>query len=213
MPNWVMNHLEITGEEAELARFREFVAGPVPEDVEEGSSEEWGDSRFDFNKIKPMPAILDGTISPVPVIGVAPWPAYEDPENMLKSIPATEEQIAEMERVGAFDWHTWRVNEWGTKWSAACVCVEVGVCPPSLIYEFETAWCVPYGIYEKLVEEFPTLRFDLHVADPMDGATWRFRWEGVFSAAVEEPPARSYWPPKPWTDKSVFGWTEKKEDK
>jgi len=212
MPNWVMNHLEVTGDAAELARFKEFVAGPVPEGAEEGS-EDWCAARFDFNKIKPMPSVLEGTISPVPLFGIARWPAYRDPADEDRFVPATDEQLIEMERAGAPDWYTWRVREWGTKWPASRVCAEVGVCPPALIYEFETAWDVPYGIYETLVAEFPTIHFDLHVADPMDGATFRFQWRGVFSAVTDESPVLSYWPPEPWTAESVCAWTTKKEDK
>jgi hypothetical protein len=58
-----------------------------------------------------------------------------------------------------------RPDEWGTKWDAHEVDFEDGV--DVLTYSFDTAWSPPYGIHNKLVEEFP----NIHIS-------WFYREEG-----------------------------------
>lgn len=53
-----------------------------------------------------------------------------------------------------FDWYNWRVRYWGTKWGAYDCVTHVG--KTQIIFEFQTAWCPPIPIIQKL----PLLGYD-----------------------------------------------------
>ena len=87
MPNWCQNNVTISGDEKKVKAFIKFVKSKQ--------------SKFDFNKIYPMPKELEGTVS-----------GSED----LKS----DEQKANSElwkvEFGADNWYDWKNLHWGTKW-------------------------------------------------------------------------------------------------
>jgi len=63
--------------------------------------------------------------------------------------------------------YTWRVNNWGTKWSPGAADVVVDDGPGVRVYSFDTAWS-PLGprFMAKLAEVFPSLNFSLFAQEP-----------------------------------------------
>lgn len=53
--------------------------------------------------------------------------------------------IAEDENRPWFDWYEWHLAYWGTKWNAYDGYTIIG--KTQLTFVFNTAWCIPHGIY------------------------------------------------------------------
>lgn len=92
-----------------------------------------GELITNFNGIIPMPDDLMNTVA-----------GYGYPE--------WEKKQAENEKkYGYRSWYDFAINKWGTKWDNCGVSVSGGV------IEFETAWCIPEGIYLKISQTIPIL--------------------------------------------------------
>ena len=144
MPNWCQNNVTISGDEKKVKAFVKFVSSKQ--------------SKFDFNKIYPMPKELEGTVS-----------GSED----LKS----DEQKANSElwkvEFGADNWYDWRNMHWGTKWELNSDDIEVEDEGDYVEYSFDTAWSPPLGILEELNRKFHFKKDeDLHIQ-------WHYREDGV----------------------------------
>ena len=120
MPNWCNNRVEIYGydNDEELRAFKALV-----------TSEK---SKFDFNKILPMPEELTDTVKG------------------SNHVPSKEL----IEKYGYDNWYDWRVENWGTKWELD-EDVQVSDDGEYIKYDFETAWAPPEGIYHAIREKFP----------------------------------------------------------
>lgn len=57
-------------------------------------------------------------------------------------------------------WYNWNVNNWGTKWDA-CRPRMKQVIDGGAVYVFDTAWDLPLPVFVKMVEDFPTLTFEI----------------------------------------------------
>ena len=125
MPNWCENNVTISGDEKKVKEFIKFVSSKK--------------SKFDFNKIYPMPKELEGTVSG---------------SESLK--PDRQKENSEWWKVqyGADNWYDWRRMHWGTKWELDTEWIEVDIKKDSVKYQFDTAWCPPLGILEKLDWKF-----------------------------------------------------------
>lgn len=127
MPNWVKNILIV--DKPEALRFML-------------DKDEDGKTRFNFNKIIPMPEELEDNN----------W-QYPDTR--------TSEQIKELEKkYGASDWYHWRLRNWGTKWNASQTEVIDDTC-----VEFDTAWSSPEPIPQMLSLKFPNTAVSVKYAD------------------------------------------------
>jgi hypothetical protein len=86
---------------------------------------------FDFNRIIEMPEELQNTKSPNNV----------NPDEMKA-------------KYGFSDWYDWRSRNWGTKWNAKDV--ELNLDTPQQIHiRFSTAWSPPMPVITKIAEMFP----------------------------------------------------------
>jgi hypothetical protein len=64
-----------------------------------------------------------------------------------------------IERYGAPTWYEWRCEHWGTKWNAyGAKVTDIG--DGSLRVQFDTAWSLPFPIFETVVSAFPQLLFE-----------------------------------------------------
>lgn len=127
MPNWVKNILTVDKPEA-----LSFML----------DKDEDGKTRFNFNKIIPMPEELEDNN----------W-QYPDTR--------TSEQIKELEeKYGASDWYHWRLSNWGTKWNAS----QTEVIDDTTV-EFDTAWSTPEPIPQMLSLKFPDTYVSIKYAD------------------------------------------------
>ena len=145
MPNWCSNTVEVfaTEEDGEIIQFAESVRSQ--------------DSEFDFNKILPRPAALDGIRTGGREIDGQHHSVWRNDANG-NPIPITpDEQDRQIAQYGATNWYDWSIDNWGTKWSPAGD-VSVDIQGGDFIrYEFVTAWSPPTGIYEELVVRYPDL--------------------------------------------------------
>ena len=62
-------------------------------------------------------------------------------------------------------WYHWCIDNWGTKWDAGEVDIEMSDYD-SLEITFNTAWSPPEGIVEKLREKYPDLSFQCFYDEP-----------------------------------------------
>ena len=160
MPNWCSNEVRIHGEEQEIKKFKEECFTEV---VDTGSHLENSNEPalvFNFNKVMPEPDYKkpkkDGTHN----------------DGVQTKLNASYEHP---------DWYNWRLDNWGTKWNIldktptlptvsgvssrtsyggrvdipADYDIDAG--EDRIIMSFDTAWSPPNGIYEALVDKYPTL--------------------------------------------------------
>ena len=59
--------------------------------------------------------------------------------------------IQAFKECGYTNWYDWRLENWGTKWNA-CECK---ISPDMNRIEFETAWCPPVEVIEKIFQDNP----------------------------------------------------------
>lgn len=131
MPNWSYNHLKVSGKKDDL---KKFVEKSLVKIIDENSGKE--SITFSINGTYPMPKELEGTPSPT--------------KNPSKEL---------IEKYGADDWYTWRLNNWGTKWDTHSVTYE---CFDTEFYvDFDTAWSPPVLWLEKVMKDYPELIFDM----------------------------------------------------
>lgn len=159
-----------------------------PEMVEKDSWCQWDDEfkdtcdkhyeEFSFQKIYPMPKELQNTASPARIMTeeeIKEWQAtWEDNENFdSMGRPITQKEYDELiNKYGYSNWYDWHNEHWGVKWDINVDdFYEDGW---EAKYEFDTAWCPPQGIYDKLMEQFQTQIKDgkLHIS-------WFYREEGM----------------------------------
>ena len=73
------------------------------------------------------------------------------PENCFTGSLGSEER--EMcEREGRPNWYDWCNSNWSTKWDACHLSYNQHD-DNSVTFDFDTAWCAPYGVYEALTEQ------------------------------------------------------------
>ena len=161
MPNWCVNQVDITGDEAEVAKLIEFVKSD--------------DSAFTFENIVPPPATemysSDATHNKY-VCGCESQSA-PDPENEGRYIWLIDGKKVDYHAPcpthgePSFsnhpdNWYNWNINNWGTKWSASEVwhdrTDDDSTIAGQTNYGFDTAWSPAEPVVAALAEKFPTLR-------------------------------------------------------
>ena len=125
MPNWCYNRVEIYSEKEGIRRFKAFVRDD--------------DERpFSLEKIMPMPQKVAASLEPNP----------DYPPEL--HVPSGD------------DWYEWRNKMWGVKWDTRPPRGENGMYEGlpevdgdydyEVIYNFDTPWGPPVGIYKYLVQ-------------------------------------------------------------
>ena len=152
MPNWCMNKISASGAEKDIAALKALVTGE--------------DTVFDFQRIVPMPALLQHTCSGSrsfevdgETVTLNAW-YVDDPVNIMNdgARPFTEAEQAELAAIGYDSWYEWCLEHWGCKWNAKDARLtedETGYC----VWEFDTPWAPPIPVIEALKSRFP----DLHI--------------------------------------------------
>ena len=157
MPNWCHNRVSFSG---------------TTEDIENlVSTLEGEDTRFDFNKVIPMPAELAGNASPVKAFKTK---AEVDEYNNQKPMDGFEmgkaithaKHTALLKKYAHADWYNWSIENWGCKWNngndIAIEDEEEGY----IRYSFETPWGPPQGIYHALKEQYPEVQITWFYDEP-----------------------------------------------
>ena len=143
MPNWCSNTLEVRGEPKELKKFQKVMT------VEDGT--------FNWTDWFPTPAGLTGTKSPATVKDEL------TPQEIEGGCLTTEQSEALIKEQGHNNWYDWCIANWGVKWSAcdASDWHEADDDGKALYASFESPWCPPELVIEKMIVEFPKLGFAL----------------------------------------------------
>lgn len=84
--------------------------------------------------------------------------AYLEQEPHIEELGRS--RIQALLETGFTDWYSWSVANWGTKWGAYAYEL---VSDDPLHFTFQTAWDFATPVWEKIVEMYPTLTFDLGV--------------------------------------------------
>lgn len=138
MPNHIKNRLIVSGEQAQVDAFFDYIKGKN------------GD--IDFESIIPMPQTYkdyDTTNHPM-------GRGIEDERQKSAYIKATHEQ---RDKYGAVGWYDWSCRNWGTKWNA------YDIMRDGNIIEWNTAWCGVSELMEVAISNFPQLSFEYMYAD------------------------------------------------
>lgn len=175
LPNHETNNVVIIGDPAKIRTF-------VDEALHTVTTEELADRPdlpakiIDFNLIKPMPEILGRMVSPHEIVATQEEADQKNAEYnaspMSKMFSDGQEKIRFVTREtvealvaehGAFDWYSWSVSNWGTKWSGYSHShYELSFLDPygdDPVYgrvdlRFETAWSQPVPIFEAIQERW-----------------------------------------------------------
>lgn len=191
MPDFIDNHVFVSGPVADLATFRQthFVRRERTNRLE-----------FDFETIIPVPEILDGTQSDTETdlaliaLGVdlhspaVAWPpAFEQilefdwvkaanirsRQNLLHylqerapaALAAAAKRIKAATDTGYHDRHAWRIANWGVKWGPSSTVI-LSDKPELLEFKFETPWSFPEPVFRRLGSIYPWLCFDIVATNP-----------------------------------------------
>lgn len=151
MPNHVIHEIEINSPNIEKLK-------------EIGRYIKSKESKFDFNKIIPLPQELEGTASPATIIKDKDFPKelrkYKKRKNNFGGRPISESESKELiQKYGYDNWYDWNIENWGTKWNA----YDIKIFQNTI--EFQTAWSTPEPVIQKLSEKFPETTFTIKYAD------------------------------------------------
>ncbi len=163
MPNWVYNHITITGNTKDLIAFAEKAKQQhetfwKSEDgtIEPRLSEETDLSFWNF--IRPSEEDLPY------YYGHKVKPEEEDDPN-----ETSVERINKKLLFAGSDSYNWNVREWGTKWDACSAELSTDLSTledsspnNSIQYRFETAWSIPVPVFQAMVKQHPELEFDFY---------------------------------------------------
>jgi hypothetical protein len=74
-------------------------------------------------------------------------------------------------------WYHWNIDNWGTKWDAGDVCVDL----ENSTVAFTTAWSPPIPVFQAIIKQFPNLSFDFHYEEEQGWGGEIFAKNGVIT--------------------------------
>ena len=143
MPNWCYNRITVYGSEESETKLKEI--------------EETFRKAEPFNEIFPIPDFktIPSENGELPIVeqklnpdGSVFYETYNFPDGKNDD-----------------RWYHWCIDNWGTKWDAGEVDIEMSDYD-SLEITFNTAWSPPEGVVEKLREKYPELSFQCFYDEP-----------------------------------------------
>lgn len=165
MPNWCTNHWDIHGSKEDVQQVREILTHTITED---GVTKE----EVTFNKLIPMPAILRNIHKGFTTIDGVRHDYWIEEGTGADGKPVqralTDEEHAEIGKIGYPSWYEWSSDKWGTKWDACRGEIQMqsdGV----LSLQFDTAWAPPEPVAKELVKRFPNIALTANYVDEYDG--------------------------------------------
>lgn len=174
MPNWCSNHLNISGPEEDIIRFKAAANGPTQNYNDyTPSGKSW--PIHDDVRLKAMSQIIPEAGEVVAFSFHALFPVPED----FRRFPYDCNQARKVgEAVGEARTHggyTWEINNWGCKWGGTESSL-VNEEPSFLQYTFDTAWSPPEEFINKISKDWPTLCFELEYEEPGMAFAGRAEW-------------------------------------
>ena len=160
MPNHIYSELEVSGSKHELEALLSKVSG---------------DSGYDFNKVYPVPAELQGIKYPVSIVSEEEYAkaasALPDPSGFNPGLPLTAKMADNYTLMfGANNWYDWSLKNYGTKWGiynaeALSFDVSEGV----IKFSYQTAWSPAGEFFKRASLLFSSLVFKTEFADEGGG--------------------------------------------
>jgi hypothetical protein len=74
------------------------------------------------------------------------------PQELRDTVKGTGDEEQTTEYDGHTNWYDWACDNWSTKWDA-CHLEYHQTDERSVTFEFDSAWCPPFGVYEALVDQ------------------------------------------------------------
>ena len=172
MPNWTNNTITVQNPDV-IKRFinadGEFdfnLLIPMPEslNIESGSRTDEAIAIYVTNQLT-IPVEQTNLSQLISNIFNKDW-AKEICERLTKKQDTDINQLYEMgkqyifnkEHYGCYTWYEWCNRNWGTKWNACESYVE----KDDMTVVFDTAWCLPEPIFQKMCEIFPDEPISFH---------------------------------------------------
>ena len=76
---------------------------------------------------------------------------YGDPDKLYE---IGKKYVEAFEKYGYYDWYDWSYDNWGTKWNACSCYVDLMNDEPEYV-KFDTAWCYPAPVINKIFDDNP----------------------------------------------------------
>ena len=157
MPNHVYSNVKISGDSEDLAKFVSMAKK---------------DGEWDINELYRNP--LSNFTSPVRIVAqeeydaamkkLEEWKASGEPF-FFTGLPMTlEMQENFIKSYGTANWYHWANQHWGSKWGIYEIEMESEE-PEEITLRFQTAWTPAKGLWKKVSEFFPSLRFVTEYVD------------------------------------------------
>jgi len=173
MPNWCNNTLQVIGPEEDIKRFR-LLANSCQQNYNEFS----GPGKWPMCDDIRLESLVAAPPEPGDIVDLSFHALYPVPDD-FRCFPYDDTRAKELgELIGKprpYGGYTWETIHWGVKWGA-CDSELVIAHDSYLQYSFNTPWGPPENFLEKIVEDWPNLRFELNYEEPGMG----FRGEIVF---------------------------------
>lgn len=176
MPNWVFSTLKVTGDKLDLQKLQEQLNKPVtkhyPDSVFDKEQSKWIKTSATQHYSNPVFSFWN-------VVAPTDLEAYFGEDKREKSNAFTEDgkvdgavfmdefntQLAKNE-----NWYWWNLRNWGTKWDIAVgdgdewasTHLTIDEDGDELTYTFQTAWSPAIEVLDLLVQQHPTLIFNLY---------------------------------------------------
>ena len=174
MPNWAMNELFVQApDNNELNKFIDKMKSACNDD-----------EVLSFQSIRPMPEVLEDTISPPMKIEKvlrdikqltgqdfsiedfeAKFPINSNNGYIFDHIKQYRQNKLAEEETGYSNWYEWQHDKWGVKWGASESLVEEKS-TTTCVYTFQTPWGTPINWLNYLAKQYPAFNFIHKCADP-----------------------------------------------
>lgn len=158
MPNWCYNYLSVEGPQEDIAKLKAQLNKPFTKVHDQYNPDTHKMEMREYSYSNPIFAFHN--IYNHTQAGITDEQYNQQPDHSLS--------IQEAMEFKGNHWYDFNVREWGTKWDVAVG--DEDKWPETelytetdneLGYKFNTAWSPPLSGIEKLVEQYPTLNFNL----------------------------------------------------
>ena len=164
MPNWVYNSLTVEGKPELVTQLKEQMNKSFSQDIEPNGDLSFGIKKSEYTN--PIFAFWN-------IIAPTDLEAYRKQPVSSDLPPSDPNWWADLTEKGLKDnsWYNWNMRNWGVKWDVAVsdedkypnTNMEEATNGENLVlvYNFETAWGIPYNALSNLSSQYPTLLFTL----------------------------------------------------